>query len=258
MPPYSGSATFSDDHYDRFALKSLTYDSNDVALPSPPPLTMCSAPSTDSQDSVFDKLLDSNLCKAPTNPFKTRKCSECGRDCSKFQGYRKEKVFDDDGKLKKKTYYHKCCYQIKQYRDQHKLRYDAVMDNLVEQVRNLEREKQLRAMMLAAQQAEKEAKEKERLRRSLLGLEDDDENDNISSKRGAGLSRISTKKSIRMSKKKLKKSLKRVKGSITSSSNKNNNKIWDEYTDSTTGNKYYFDGVVTTWDKPKTGKIRKE
>merc|ERR1712086_1091703 len=97
------------------------------------------------------------------------------------------------------------------------------------------------------------AKEKERLRRSLLGLDDDEENDNISSKRGAGSSRSSTKKSIRMSKKKLKKSLKRVKGSITSSNNKSNNKIWDEYTDSTTGNKYYFDGVVTTWDKPKTG-----
>lgn len=274
MPPYSSSSQqdFGDDLY---VLKSLKNDSVDV---TPPPL-LTSPPSTDSAESVFDKILDKNFCvvvRAPTNPFKTRTCNECNGPCSKFQGYRKELVvqrkstvtdtlFDEDesigkskGTKKTKQYYHKWCYQLKQYREEHKLTSglsSVVLEELLEHFRSLEREQQLRAIL-----AEKETKEE--LERSLQAEQDQNDKENKIGQNKTDVLRSTIKKNS----KKLKKSFKRVKGSVLSSSNKKsfslmNTKpqtIWDEYTDPATGNAYWFDGVVTTWDKPQKGTIRKE
>lgn len=287
MPPYSAAVDnhdFAASEHEMFALTSIKNDSLDV---SPPPPALCNSPSTDSQDSAFDKFLDaSNFCKAPTNPFKTRKCYECGRDCSKFQGYKKEycqevvgtpttkSLFDEDesmmkenrctsksGGKNKKIYYHKWCYQMKQYRDEHKRNsgFSSVMKELLGYFARIEREKKIRAMIAAQERQRKldEEEEAKRMRAEVL-----DENSVKSMKKGVSGMFKSSRKMIGSSGKSTKKLTSSLRSSVKSLSlskkNKNNDVIWDEYTDPTTGKKYYYDGVTTTWEKPKTGRIRKE
>lgn len=124
-------------------------------------------------NSVLERLLDFNPCSGMAsmtttsfsllpNPssavFKFRPCSECGRKCTKMQGYTKEivetktnTVFDEETStgeeeplVETKIYFHKWCSQIKEYRQDHKEQFQPVMRNLLDHFRALELEAQMK------------------------------------------------------------------------------------------------------------------
>lgn len=261
MPPYSAqNEVYTTDEV--YAFPSLkTAESVDIS--PPPALTL--TPSTDSHDS---SVLSTILCGGggvglPTNPFKHRTCAECGGACSKFQGYRKELVptlaaatatlFDADASIgasldntitMKKQYYHKRCYQVKQDRDAHKLTSGlatVVLPEFMDYLRMQEEEK-----TRVARQAELEATaELERLA-ALLRV---------------GVHKTTPRKTSTNLRASLVKSAKKMKKSLTRKKHKKTKPpqpvvVWQEYTDPASGNPYWSsDGVITTWDKPTTGRI---
>lgn len=121
---------------------------------------------TDSLDeknsSFLEKLLDFNPCAQISlvslpNPssalFKQRLCAECGKNCTKMQGYSKEvlertTIADEDtgeeSTVQDKIYFHEWCAKIRGYRSTHKDSYEAVLRNLLDYFRALEFEKQVK------------------------------------------------------------------------------------------------------------------
>lgn len=133
---------------------------------------------------MMDQILDLNFCGGgggtsligspmPSHVFKTRICSECGRECTKFTGYKKENVVkfilleNMDGEEKEveemtKVYYHNACYKIKEDRHQHKtaLGYERVMGDLLEYFHQKELE---RIRKIEEERRRKEEEERRRL-----------------------------------------------------------------------------------------------
>jgi len=137
-----------------------------------------SSNSQDSSSSMLERLMDWNPCVAGMpNPssalFKTRVCSECGGKCTKLQGYKKEIVENilvdektgEETIVKTKTYFHKWCGTVSDYRQDHKKSYAAVMCNLLDHFRALEFEAQIEreAQLRLIKEQEEKAREEEEL-----------------------------------------------------------------------------------------------
>jgi len=107
-------------------------------------------------------------CPAPyITVFKTRICSECGRNCHKMTGYVREiRASTDDarGGTTTKVYFHKACARKREDRKHHKANgFGSVLVQLGEHFREIEREaereaeRKRREEALSKASAEKEA-----------------------------------------------------------------------------------------------------
>jgi hypothetical protein len=271
MPPYSAQNELYTTE-DVYAFPSLKKTDESVDI-SPPAPALTLTPSTDSHDSsVLEQLLcgGGGASLVPTNPFKHRTCAECGGACSKFQGYRKELVpttmaaatatlFDEDESIgggatpekttMKKQYYHKRCYQVKHDRDAHKVTSGLVTVVLPEFMEYLRRQEEEKTRV--ARQAEEEATAE--LERLAALLRDEHTTTPSKTRTKQHVLRASLRKRSKKMQQYVKNGFSRKK---TKTKPPQPVVVWQEYTDPASGNPYWSsDGVITTWDKPTTGRI---
>lgn len=203
----------------------------------------------------------------PSHVFKTRKCAECGCKISKFSGYVKEVVpngtpddalFDEDesvggggeqpAKKCHKIYYRKGCYKIKQFRDEHKKTFPAVLEQLLDHFAEIARLKAAEEEALRRIKAEEEEQERQR------ALDEEEkaqkEGDGKKSKLKS-LKKSFSKKSFKkgFSSLKLRKS-KKKRLAADDGGEKSVDGKWKRYYDASHERYYYSDGATTTWTEP--------
>ena len=189
MPPYTEDSTTVVNRSEYTPFSEV-----DVAPAKPEEqVTTESVSCAEEEEKGASSIFDFNLCTGISGAgasmqsavFKARPCAECGKGCSKIQGYNrvvvdKTALDEETGEptlATTKVHYHKKCTQIKEWRFSHSESYITVMESLLQYFREKElaarrkKEAEERARLEAIARAKKQQKEAQRKREEAAAEE---------------------------------------------------------------------------------------